>query len=213
MTTTFLISETVLRTYTDINNNTDTDLIKNAIREAQDIVLQSTIGTNLYNKIISLVDAGTMSDSGNSNYKFLLDNYIQDFLIYAAYYYALDSIYLRSRNNGLLQPNGGENSDSVDRTLYNQKRQVVQNKMEYYNDMLTKYLIEEQSLFPELNNSDKLYETRPDYGTKYGMPFAFRGATRNAALANQYGIPVYDSNYPQFAQNYFAYGKTSNKPK
>jgi hypothetical protein len=213
MTNTFLISENVLRTYTDINANTDTDLIKNAIRESQDILLQSTIGTNLYNKIISLIDDGTMSDSANTNYKYLLDNYIQDFLIYAAYWYALDAIYLRSRNNGLLQPSGGENSDSVDRTLYNQKRQVVQNKMEYYNDMLTKYLIEEQTLFPELNNSDKLYETRPDYGTKYGMPFAFRGATRNAAMANAYGIPVYDSNYPQFPQPYFGYGKTSNKPK
>lgn len=213
MTTTFLISENVLRTYTDINNNTDTELLKNSIREAQDILLQSTIGTNLYQKIITLVDNGTISDAGNSDYKYLLDNYITDYLIYAAYYYALDTIYLRSRNNGLLQPDGGENSNAVDRTLYNQKRQVVQNKMEYYNDMLTKYLVEEQTLFPELNNSDKLYETRPDYGTKYGQPFAFRHNARNAAYANAYGIPVYDSNYPQFPQPYFGYGRTSNKPK
>jgi len=125
MTNTFLISEVVFRNYTDVNNNIDSALIKNAIREGQDITLQQTIGTLLYQKIIDLVDSGDIDSSTYANYKTLLNNYIQDVLIYAAYWYALDAIYLRSRNNGLIQPTGGENSEGVDRSLYNVKRESV----------------------------------------------------------------------------------------
>ena len=45
MTSTFLISETKLRQFSDINNNTDTELLRNAVREAQDIELQRILGT------------------------------------------------------------------------------------------------------------------------------------------------------------------------
>lgn len=112
MTNTFLISEAKLREFTDLANNVDSALIKNAIRESQDISLQRIIGTLLYEKIMDLVDSGDINDSTYSDYKTLLDSYIQDFLIYAAYYYALDVIYLRSRNNGLIQPNGGSEPSS-----------------------------------------------------------------------------------------------------
>lgn len=202
MTQTFLISEVKLRTFSDINNNVDSELIKNAIREAQDITLQSTLGTLLYDKILDLVSSGTIGDSANSNYKTLLDSYIQDTLLYAAYWYSLDAIYLRPRNNGLIQPNGGENSLEVDISYYNMKRRSVQNKLEYYNDRLTKYLIEEQALFPELNQSNKLYEQNPDYSTKYGSPFVFNRGIRNAQEFLKRGYPIYDSNYPQYPQNF-----------
>ena len=57
MTNTFLISEAQIRNYTDIDDNVDTALLKNGIREAMDINLQPIIGTLLYNKLITLVDA------------------------------------------------------------------------------------------------------------------------------------------------------------
>jgi len=117
MTNTLIISEAVLRQFTDINDNLDSSLIKNAVREAQDIHLQRIIGTNLYESILAQIDAGPSWT--NSNYQTLVDSYIQDFLLYAAYYETLEAIYLRPRNNGLLQPNGGENAAAVDRTLFN----------------------------------------------------------------------------------------------
>ena len=169
MTNTFLISEAQIRNYTDIEDNIDSALVKNGIREAQDIKLQPIIGTLLIDKLYSLVDAGTMGDAANADYKTLLDSYIQDMLIYAAYYYILDSVYIRSRNNGLLIPDGGENSIAADRSMYNVKRQAVQNKMEFYSNLLTDYIIEEQTLYPELNASNKLFELNPDYDEKYGF--------------------------------------------
>ena len=199
MTQTFLISEAVVREYTGVDNNLDTALIKNGIREAQDIELQRIIGTLLYDKIISLVSGGTITDSENSNYKTLLDDYIQNFLIYASYFYILDDIYIRSRNNGLIQPTGGDNSEGVDRSLYNMKRSSTKNKMEFYAQKLRDYIIEEEALFPELTESNKLYEQYPDYDEQYGSPFVFR-KDGYAEEAVKRGIPIYDTRYKQYPQ-------------
>ena len=51
MTDVFIISEANLRQFTDLNNNVDSELLKNAIREAQDIELQRILGTKLYDII------------------------------------------------------------------------------------------------------------------------------------------------------------------
>ena len=200
MTNTFLISEAQIRNYTDIEDNIDSALIKNGIREAQDIKLQTVLGTLLTEKLYSLVDAGTVGDSANAAYKTLLDSYVQNMLIYASYWYILDTVYMRSRNNGLLIPDGGESSVAVDRGLYNVKRQAVQNKMEFYSDLLTDYIIEEQVLYPELNASNKLYDLIPNYETKYGSPFVFNRKGRLTQEFIKRGIRVYDSRYPQYPQ-------------
>lgn len=208
MTTTFIISEAKVRAFTTLNNSVDTELIKNSIRVAQDYRLQSIIGTNLYRKILSDIDSNTLS----GNYKTLVDDYIQDFLLYATYYETLEEIFIRPRNNGLLKPTGGENSIEVDLQTYNVKRQSVENKMTYYAERLTNYIIEEDGLFPELDTNDKLYEQYPDYSVKYKSPFVNRGLN-NANWANDAGIPVYDRKYSAFPQNYYGYGKKDNLPK
>ena len=196
MTSTFIISEAKLREFTDVNDNLDTAFIKNAVREAQDIHLQRLVGTALYNKILSDIDGSTLT----GEYQTLVDAYIQDFLIYAAYYETLEAIYIRPRNNGLLTATGGENSVEVDRSLFNVKRQSVENKMEYYAERLVNYLLEKQDSLPELNENNFLYEQYPDYGSQYRSPIVFRDASRGAHLkeARQAGIKITDSRYPQF---------------
>lgn len=197
MTTTFIISEAKLREFTDINNSVDTELIKNAVREAQDIHLQRIIGTKLYDKILSEIDANTLADP----YLTLVNGYIQDFLLYAAYYEALEVVFMRSRNNGLLTPTGGENSINVDRTLFNQKRQSVENKMEYYAERLANYICEEEAQFPELNSNTKLYEQPADYSIQYRSPIVFNYKAKRGYHyqdAKRAGLRITDSRYNQF---------------
>lgn len=208
MTTTFLITEAKIRSFTSLNNSVDTELIKNSIRTAQDYRLQSIIGTVLYRKLLSDVDSSSLT----GYYQTLVDDYIQDFLLYAVYYETLEEIYLRPRNNGLLKPNGGENSDPVDKDIYDMKRQSVHNKMTYYAERLTNYIIEEEANFPELNEGNKLYQQEPDYTEKYKNPFVMR-TDYFASEANRRGIPVYDSTNKQYPQNYFGYGKSNKLPK
>jgi len=196
MTSTLIISEAKLRQFTDINDNLDTAFIKNAVRESQDIHLQRLIGTVLYEKILSDIDASTLT----GEYLTLVTSYIQDFLLYAAYYESLEAIYIRPRNNGLLNATGGDNSQSVDKTLFDTKRQSVQNKMEYYAERLVNYIIEKQGSFPELSENNFLYQQYPDYGSQYRSPIVFKWSTRGTHLAEaqKAGLRITDSRYPQY---------------
>ena len=196
MTTTFIISEEKLREFTDINDNLDSKLIKNGVREAQDIYLQRLTGTSLYEYILAEIDANTLTGA----YQTLVDDFIQPFLIYASYWELLDAVYTRPRNNGLLQPTGGENSEKADGTWYNRKRQAVENKKEYYAERLTNYLIQNQGDFPQLNDNGPFWKQNPDYGTQYKSPVVFNRRTRSfhygqAAAA---GLRMVDSRFPQF---------------
>lgn len=196
MTNTLILSWTKLKQYTDLNDSVDPDLLKNAVRESQDIDLQRIIGTLLYQKLLSDIDASTLT----GYYKTLVDDYIQDFLLYAAYRYALQNIYIRPRNNGLLQPTGGDNSQVVDRQVFEMKRQAAVNKMEYYADRLSRYITEEEANFPELTQNTLLYQQVPDYGSQYRSPIVFKHTTRSTYLnlARQSGLPIVDSAYPQY---------------
>tara|TARA_Y100000004_G_C8945576_1_gene426145 strand:+ start:1501 stop:2133 length:633 start_codon:yes stop_codon:yes gene_type:complete len=200
MTDVLLLSWTKLKQYSDINDSVDPDLLKNNIRLSQDIELQRVIGTLLYQKLLDLVEAGTMDDSGNAVYKTLLVDYVQPMLLYAAYYETLESIYIRPRNNGLLTPQGGENSINVDRQVYDMKRQSVRNKMEFYADKLTRYLSEEEASYPELSENTKLYQQVADYGSQYFAPIVFSSNTRARYLnlARRAGLPIVDSAYDQY---------------
>ena len=195
MTTTLIISEEKLREFTDINDNLDSKLLVNAVREAQDIYLQRLTGTSLYEYILNQIDANTLS----GDYKTLVDNFIQPYLIYVAYWESLDAIYTRPRNNGLLQPTGGENSEKADGTWYNRKRQMVENKMEYYGERLTNYLIQNEAQFPQLNDNGPFWKQYPDYTTGYNKsPVVFNRRTRSThyAGAQAAGLRMADSRYP-----------------
>lgn len=199
MTTTLLISETKIRSFSDINQAVDSDLIRNNIRLAQDYYIQQTIGTMLYQKLLQLVETGTMNLPENQLYRKILEEYIQDYLLYATYYETLESIFIRPRNNGLLTPQGGDQSASVDVSVYNTKRESVRTKMNYYNERLTEYIIEENSLYPELTSATKLYQQEPDYTDKYKNPFVPRKDAR-VDMMRKAGIPVYNSAYKQYPQ-------------
>lgn len=193
MENTLLISESKLKRFTDINNNLDVDLISSVIREAQIIHLTRLLGTKLYDKILSDVDGGTLT----GDYKSLVDDYIQDALIYWSYYESLETIYLRPRNAGLVKPTGGENNIDADMALYDKKRQSVKNKAEYFSERLVDYLCYNDSLFPEYG-SEQNEDIYPDMGTQFKSPIVFKSGVREE-IKNM-GIKVTNSKYDYLPQ-------------
>ncbi len=193
MQNTLLISEAKLKAFTDINNNLDPSLIKSTTREAQIIHITRLLGTQLYDKIIADVDAGTLT----GNYKSLVEDYVQDSLLYWAYYESLEAIYLRPRNNGLLQPQGGDNALSVDMLIYDKKRRSVKNKAEYFSERLVDYLCFNNSLFPEYG-TEQNDEIFPETGTQFKSPIVFRNTIRDNI--EQLGIKVINSRYSYLPQ-------------
>lgn len=191
MTNTLFISETKLKQFTDINNNVDAELIKNAVRESQDIEIQRILGTKLYKALID----GIINNTLNGDETTLLNDYIADSLTYWAYYYALDAIYIRPRNNGLLKATGGENSEAADLTLYDRKRKVVKAKADWYSELLATYLVENRDLFPELSQDHNISEKAPHLNSQYSKnPFVMRNSGRSQWIWN--GLPIADSSRP-----------------
>lgn len=193
MENTLLISEAKLKRFTDINNNLDVDLISSVIREAQIIHITRLLGTRLYEKILSDVD----NDVLTGDYKSLVDDYIQDSLIYWSYYESLETIYLRPRNAGLVKPTGGENNIDADIALYDKKRQSIKNKAEYFSQRLVDYLCFNSSLFPEYNQGVN-EEILPDSGTQFKSPIVFKGGVRDEI--DRMGIKVTNSKYGYLPQ-------------
>ena len=107
---------------------------------------------------------------------------------------------MRSRNNGLLTPTGGENSVNVDKNMYDQKRQSIFNKQQFYSDQLSRFLTENLSLYPELGQNTLLYQFVPDYGSQYRSPIIMQRNTRAVYmnLARQAGLPIVNSAYPSY---------------
>mgnify|MGYP000043920378 FL=1 len=193
MQNTLLISEAKLKRFTDINNALDVDLISSVIREAQIVHITRLLGSKLYDKIISDVDGETLS----GNYKSLVDDYIQDALLYWSYYESLETIYLRPRNAGLVVPQGGENNAAADIALYDKKRTSVKNKAEYFSERLVDYLCFNESLFPEYNQNvnDDIF---PDTSTQFKSPIVFRNEV--PGIAKEMGLKVTNSRYDYLPQ-------------
>ena len=81
MTKVLLISEDVVRSYSEISDNVFGKSLLPAIRTSQDVYLEEYLGSCLYKKLLSIVGDGTIVSSENEAYKELLDEYIQPFLI------------------------------------------------------------------------------------------------------------------------------------
>lgn len=192
MTTTLFISENKLKNFSDLNNALDPDLLKNAVREGQDIHIQRMLGNKLYLVMIDKVNNNQVT----GNYLTLM-NYIQDALLYWAYYEALESIWLRPRNNGLLIPQGGAEATAADTNIYDKKRESVKNKAEWYSERLVGYLIDNQTLFPAFGTETGM-EIVPDQRSQFKSPFVAK--TGYAAEMEKMGIKITDSRYKYLPQ-------------
>ena len=196
MQTVLFISENKLRSFSDVNQNLDSKLLTQGIRVSQDIEIQRILGTKLYKRLSDGIVAGNL----NQDEVTLLEDYIADSLLYWAYYYILEDIYVRPRNNGLLTPTGGDNSVNVDIGLYDRKRQSAKNKAEWYSELLATYILENDGLFPELSESTKLYEKTADVRNQLtNSPFVLRGDRATEKLF-KYGIKVINSRFPYLPQ-------------
>lgn len=148
MKKTYLISTKVLKEQSIINSNVDDSLLHNAIWEAQNIEIQQLLGSQLYNKIIELVDEDEINNSEYADYKYLLDEYIQNVIVYAATQRAAVYIRIKVMNKSVTAQNS-ENSNPVDLSELQFLMDHVKNDMEFFSKRLQDYLIANSELFPE----------------------------------------------------------------
>lgn len=142
----FLISVATLKANAALNANIDESYILPAISYAQDEGLQPIIGTVLYDKLKSLVADGSIT--GETEYKLLLDEYIQPYLLNKVVADIQIPIAYKTRNQGV--------SQMTDANIYSSTMKDVQylvefyaNRANFYANRMSDYLIANNSKYPE----------------------------------------------------------------
>lgn len=145
-----LISEDTVKTHSNLNDNVWGKNLLPAIREAQDIYLQQIIGTCLYKKLLNLVDNGDIAETEYAPYKDLLDDKIQDFLLYRTLANIIPILSPKLTNFGA--------SISTDEKLVGISEKDMELLVNYYIDRANFYgrriqtfLLAHRSTFPELD--------------------------------------------------------------
>jgi hypothetical protein len=161
-----LISETKLKAFTNINKNVDMDVLKSEVQIAQDIDLQTILGTKFYNHLLSQVSA--TGNTFSSDEKTLVDDYIQPFLIQTAYFNAMPGIMYRTMNRGIVEGTM-ENAASVDINTMKYLRSIQKQRADFYMTRLQDYLLigKGQNKFPDYTSQSTIDGMIPDRSQKY----------------------------------------------
>ena len=147
------ISEQKLKDNTAINENVDSSELRFCIQQAQQIFLQESLGTNLYQKLQELVDNGDINNVTYVKYKELLNQFVQPTLISYSYYLALDNFWVKFMNVGLVQ-NRNEQGSAVDLKTLQYLKQNAKNQAEFNDNLLRRHLIFRSGWYPEYNSGN-----------------------------------------------------------
>ena len=139
-----LISRTDLVKFTAVNGNVDTDKFIQFIKIAQDVHIQTMLGTDLLNRIKSDIIADTLANP----YLALLTEYIKPMLIHWAMVEYLPFAAYTIANKGVYK-HSSENSENVEKNevdfLIEKERQIAQ----HYTERFIDYICFNNDLFPE----------------------------------------------------------------
>ena len=185
-----LISEDYIKSITNISDNLANDYLLPSIKLAQDIDLESIIGTQLLEKIQELIYNNDISNQDNSMYKLLLDKYIQPYLAYATIKHLAPTVSYKLANQGVLRTD--------DEKSYNVTSNEVDKVSDYYNHLSNTYkkrlqlfLIANYNEFPEIVNWKSISDIRANLYSAAGCNVSL-GGPRGKSIFNPSYLMGYD---------------------
>lgn len=174
-----LVSDTMIKERTAIHGNIDPKLIYPDIKVAQDMYIQPILGTALYTKLQTIIADGTItSDGANVNYKFLVDKYLVDALMYYTLSELPTTISYQFWNKGVVRKQGQDTelpsmSELID--LSNKYK----NRAEFYANRLRLWVIQNaggpNNWFPEYLNPGATIDTITPEQRNFTMPVYLGG--------------------------------------
>ena len=143
-----LISRTDVVKFTAMNGNVDTDKFIQFIKIAQDVHLQTMLGTQLLRKIQEDIIDDTLANP----YLDLLVDYVKPMLIHWAMVEYLPFAAYTISNKGVYK-HGSENATNAEKNeidfLLEKERKIAQ----HYTERFIDYISFNQDLFPEYNSN------------------------------------------------------------
>ena len=141
----YLISESYIKKYSNLDDNVWGEYLTPAIWEAQEMGLQSIIGTSLYSDILDKVSSGD-----KTTYKELIENYIQSYLMYKVISNLVPIIGVKLANLGTVISND-EHVQNLTKAERGNLQQYYQQRADFYCRRLQEYLINNKDNYEALD--------------------------------------------------------------
>lgn len=191
-----LVSETKLKTFTDIDPNVSSSVILPFIAVVQQTKLEYIIGARYYKELLYGVSGNTLSNTDTN----FLNYFAQPMLIHAAYAECLPSIFMRIKNNGIVT--GAENTVTIKEMQYMQTR--ADDRSQFFEQRMIQELIFNSNLYPLVFQTTSNQGLFPHLGKAYfsGVEISNTyGDTSPHNMMNRYGLRSYaDPTYPYLCQ-------------
>jgi hypothetical protein len=181
-----LISESKLKSFTDIDPNVSVSVLLPFIQSRQVTSIEYIIGAKYYKELCYQVSGNTLTPD---NYNFLTF-FVQPCLWWGAYSEALPSIFMRIKNNGIVT--GAENTVSVKEMEW--QKQQADNRAQFYERRMIEEIIYNSNLYPLCYNYTSNEGLFPHLGVNYfsGVHLANGyGNTDAWSIYKNYGLPSY----------------------
>jgi len=162
----YLISVEMIKARTAIHGNIDPELVKPEIKTAQDMYILPLIGTALYTKIQTDIQA---TGTTTGVYKTLLDDYIADTLVWYTLSELSVTLSFQFWNKGVARKVGDFTElPSMNELIDLQNK--YKNRAEFYANRTRLYLKENSTLFTEYLNPGSGSDTIQPDGNSFTMP-------------------------------------------
>ncbi len=165
MATALLITREDIVKHTALNGNVDVDLYVQFIKIAQDTHIQNYLGTDLLEKIQTLIEDGTIGDTVNLKYKTLLLDYIKPMLIHWSMVEYLPFAAYSIANKGVFK-HSSENSINAEKYeidfLVEKQRDIAQ----HYTQRFIDFICFKTAEYPEYNTNSN-GDMYPDTGANF----------------------------------------------
>jgi hypothetical protein len=154
-----LVSETKLKNFTDIDQNVTSAVLLPFVGVVQQTKLEYIIGRKYYVELLNQVQTSTLTTINNN----FLQYFCQPMLIWSAYAEALPSIFMRIKNNGIV--NGSEKTITISEMQYMQTR--ADDRSQFFERRMIEEIIFNSSNYPAVYNYTSTDGMRPHLGKNY----------------------------------------------
>ena len=139
------ITMTELKRKSIIDGQFDTDKLIQFVEVAQDVHIQNFLGTKLYEKVQTLITAGTLDDSANADYKTLLNTHIKPMLIWYSQYTFIPFASFQISNGGIFK-HSSESAEIVTKEEMDSLANQAKDYADFYTNRFIDFMVETQGL-------------------------------------------------------------------
>ena len=186
-----ILMPSLLKERTGVHDNIDEKLIYPEIKAAQDLFIMPLLGSTLFNKILTDINAGTLG----GNYKILVDDYVLDTLINYVLSELPEGLNYQFWNKGLSKKESDQSQVPSMPEMYGIVDKY-KSRAEHYAKRCRLYLVQNATnLFPEYNQRIAGIDEVSPERNNYTCPIYLGGSQIEIKVQNN---PGYNSNDPYY---------------